>query len=837
MNTPPPPTKNPMLTGWDVYIVAVASVVLAVALRYLLTPLVGDTRVTYTTFYLAVIFTAWYGGLKPTLLVIVLGGIIGTYLFLPPHYSFQILDNASLISLLIYLMLTTTIGYFSEQLRQQRFKVEAHATEIEANLRALQKETQDRQKIELELQDSEKFYRTVLDGLFSHVAILDEHGVIVAVNKTWRDFTADNPYLKDIRNTGGNYLDFHLRGPSGTLSSQPLPLINGIMEVISGDKVVFEMETFYPSTQGEQWFVVKVTRLPESDPLRIIVAQMNITARKRAEQETAQQSAIVQTINRIGQVLSAELDLDKLVQAVTDAATSLAKAEFGAFFYNVVDAKGESYMLYSISGVPKEKFEQFPMPRNTAIFAPTFYGDGIVRADDITKDPRFGQNAPYYGMPEGHLPVVSYLAVPVMSLSGEVMGGLFFGHSEKGIFTDYEEYLVKGVAAQAAIAMDNARLYAEVQAQKKRLEITLASLGDAVITTDAEGNIDFMNHVAQSLTGWPLEEALGKPFYQVFVLVGDEDSYPQVIIEELSEKIKLTPFFYLVSRKGREIPIVLTPSPIQGEGGQTLGTVLVFRDITHQRQTEENLKNLAMKLSLSNRELQEFAYIASHDLQEPLRKIRMFSDRIQDKYSTVIDAQGQDYLKRMQNASTRMHDMIHNLLLYSRVGRQGQPFKPTDLNAVVNQVIMELDDQIEEKQAAIQVDDLMTLEADALQLHQLFQNLLNNSLKYHREGVPPVIKISCKLLKEAWRKIHLCQITVEDNGIGFEDKDVDRIFGLFTRLHGRSEYDGTGIGLAICRRIVERHNGSITATGRPHKGATFIISLPLEQEKLTTENG
>ncbi len=167
----------------------------------------------------------------------------------------------------------------------------------------------------------------------------------------------------------------------------------------------------------------------------------------------------METINRVGKILSGELDLQRLVQAVTDAGRDLSKAEFGAFFYNVVNQKGEAYTLYTISGVPRDMFSRFPMPRNTAVFEPTFKGEGTVRSDDITKDARYGLNPPYKGMPSGHLPVRSYLAVPVISRTSEVIGGLFYGHSRPAVFAEREEKLVEGIAAQAAIAVDNARLF------------------------------------------------------------------------------------------------------------------------------------------------------------------------------------------------------------------------------------------------------------------------------------------------------------------------------------------------------------------------------------------
>ncbi len=191
--------------------------------------------------------------------------------------------------------------------------------------------------------------------------------------------------------------------------------------------------------------------------------------------EQEKQRQLLETLNETAATLGAELNLERLVQVVTDAGVRLSGAQFGAFFYNLIDEKGEGYTLYTISGVPREWFSNFPMPRNTRVFEPTFRGTEIVRSDDITQDTRYGQNPPYQGMPNGHLPVRSYLAVPVVSRSGEVLGGLFFGHATPRMFTAYHEQLLTGVAAQAAIAIDNARLYDRAQqeiARRKKLEET-----------------------------------------------------------------------------------------------------------------------------------------------------------------------------------------------------------------------------------------------------------------------------------------------------------------------------------------------------------------------------
>ncbi|HWS86245.1 MAG TPA: PAS domain S-box protein [Pyrinomonadaceae bacterium] len=196
----------------------------------------------------------------------------------------------------------------------------------------------------------------------------------------------------------------------------------------------------------------------------------DITERKRMEEALREQTEALATINELGRTISAELDLHKLVQAVTDAATELTGARFGSFFYNVLNEDGASYMLYTLSGVQREAFAHFPMPRATDLFGPTFRGEGVVRIDDVKKDPRYGKNSPYYGMPEGHLPVTSYLAVPVVSRSGEVLGGLFLGHPEAGVFTEPDAQIVEGLAAQAAVAMDNARLFEAAQRARAEAE-------------------------------------------------------------------------------------------------------------------------------------------------------------------------------------------------------------------------------------------------------------------------------------------------------------------------------------------------------------------------------
>ncbi len=266
------------------------------------------------------------------------------------------------------------------------------------------------------------------------------------------------------------------------------------------------------------------------------------------------------------------------------------------------------------------------------------------------------------------------------------------------------------------------------------------------------------------------------------------------------------------------------------EAGSPLAIMEINLDITERKQAEEEIKRYASQLELSNRELQDFAFVASHDLQEPLRKIQAFGDQLKTGYSERLDAEGLDYLARMQSAAVRMQALIQALLNYSRVTTKARPFSPTDLAAVAREVVGDLEARISEAGGLVEIGDLPTIEADPTQMRQLLQNLIGNALKFHGDE-KPVVKVYGRSAAHGPSHDGLYQIFVEDNGIGFDEKYLDRIFTPFQRLHGRGTYEGTGIGLAICRKIVDRHGGSITAKSAPGKGSTFIVTLPVKQPK------
>lgn len=275
--------------------------------------------------------------------------------------------------------------------------------------------------------------------------------------------------------------------------------------------------------------------------------------------------------------------------------------------------------------------------------------------------------------------------------------------------------------------------------------------------------------------------------------------------------------------------------PDIGEDQSVKGFYALVGDITQRKFAEERLKFQTQELARSNAELEQFAHIASHDLQEPLRKVQTFSDRLRSRCASLLGPQELDYLDRMHKATNRMQTLIQDLLAFSRVGTKKNPFQPIALNKIVAEVLNDLETLISRVGATVECSPLPTIEADPTQIRQLFQNLIGNALKFQKSDSPPHVSIFTPATNPienlpSTDKPH-CSIGIQDNGIGFEPQFTERIFGVFQRLHGRDEFEGTGIGLSICKKVVERHGGTITATSTPGEGSTFWITLPLAQDR------
>jgi PAS domain S-box-containing protein len=845
------------------------------------------------------------------------------------------------------------------------------------------------------------------------------------------------------------------------------------------ERTPVEFENYY--APWKRWFHVKAYPTPEGG---LSVFFEDISARKAAESErnallVREQEAreTAETLNEIARALSGELDLQKLVQTATDAATKFTGAQFGAFFHNL--GEGGQYQLYTLSGAPRQAFEKFGMPRKTSIFGVTF-GGKVLRSDDITQHPDYGKNPPYQGMPPGHLPVRSYLAVPVVGRSGDILGAMFFGHPQPGVFTSRSERTASGIASIAAAAIDNARLFEKANqeiSQRQRVESALResekrfrdmvdSLPAAVYTTDTEGRLTHYNSAAITLSGrvpelgrdqwcvtWKLfrpdgtplphsespmavalkekraisgaeciaetpggrrfwiaaystpmfdtqghmtgginmlvditerkeaektalllkaivdssddaiigknldgiivswnagaerlyqykaEEVLGKSI--TIIVPPDRFDEETRILAKLQRGESISHFETIRRRKdGTLLHVSLTISPIRDSAGRIIGASKIARDITERKRAEAALlesearfrqladsmpqivwtarpdgyvdyynqrwyeftgftpdrfgveswaailhpedlpgcigtwyesvrtgapyqseyrfwdrrelrwrwfmgralpirnasgavvkwfgtstdidaqKRVERELRQANLDLQQFAYSATHDLKEPLRTVRIYTELLARRYGHQLDGEALEFCKYAHNGARHMETLVQDLLEYAQLGKIAPPREAIDANDALKDAIAWLAGAITESRAQITADALPFLRVHNAHLKQLFQNLIGNAIKYRKPGHAPVIHIGVTATTD------VCTISVADNGIGIDPEYKEQVFGLFKRLHAGDEYSGTGIGLAICQRIVERYQGRIWVESKPGEGSIFFFTLP-----------
>jgi PAS domain S-box-containing protein len=347
-----------------------------------------------------------------------------------------------------------------------------------------------------------------------------------------------------------------------------------------------------------------------------------------------------------------------------------------------------------------------------------------------------------------------------------------------------------------------------------------------VAITDRAGRITYVNRKFCKISKYSKEELVGNTHR----IINSKYHSPEFFTEMWKTISAGTTWEGEIrnrAKDGSHYWVNTTIVPFMGEDGKPDRYVAVRYDITQKVLGEQQLRIQTQKLEVSNKELQDFASVAAHDLQEPLRKIQAFADRLRTKTATLLPAEGVDYLERIQSSAGRMQALINDLLSFSQITTKAQPFALVDLNQVMTQVVSDLEIRIETSGGRVEWDSLPTVEADQVQMQQLFMNLVNNALKFHKPGVHPSVQIKSETMNVAGDFSSKYRISVIDDGIGFDEKYLSRIFTIFQRLHGRQEFAGTGIGLAICRKIAERHGGSITATSTPNAGATFVVTLPV----------
>ena len=372
-----------------------------------------------------------------------------------------------------------------------------------------------------------------------------------------------------------------------------------------------------------------------------------------------------------------------------------------------------------------------------------------------------------------------------------------------------------------------------LRASEKRYRSLFDLSHDGVVFVGLDGPVEEANDAYLDMLGYDLDELIGVT-YQQLTPVRWAAMEAEIVEKQLMSRGYTDEYEKEYIRKnGSVFPIAVRSILVRDEAGTPVRIMGIVRDITEQKQAKEALERHARDLARSNEELEQFAYVASHDLQEPLRKIRAFGDLLAEEKRENLDEEGHQYIDFMTDAASRMQTLVSDLLALSRVTTAAQPFEDLPLNDVFDTVLSDLSVSLEEVDGQVDVANAPTIEADRTQMDQLFRNLIGNAVKFHKPGVAPRVTVRMAAEAEPLPAVPgpAHTIFVSDNGIGFEPSQGSKLFQPFKRLHARHQYEGAGIGLAICEKIVLRHHGQITATGTPGEGATFTVTLPRRQPR------
>ena len=535
-----------------------------------------------------------------------------------------------------------------------------------------------------------------------------------------------------------------------------------------------------------------------------------------------------------GLLLAQKLDLQAIVQSTTDAGLLLSGAQFGAFFYNVINAEGESYLLYTLAGVDRAKFDKFPMPRNTQVFAPTFEGTGVVRSADITKDPRYGHNAPHHGMPAGHLPVRSYLAVPVKTQSGEVLGGLFYGHEKTDVFQEEAETLVTTIAAYAATAIENFRLreqltnkIAEFQHSEIRLKDATKHLGelaaivessdDAIISKDLTGRINSWNPAAERILGYTSDEIVGSSILRII----PPELHPEevTILQKIRNGQRIDHYETIRLTKGGErLNVSLSVSPLRDETGKVIGASKILRDISGKKRMEASLIQ-AEKVAAAGR----MAATIAHEINNPLEAV------VNLLYLAKMRATDTEQISFLDSAESELNRVSHiarQTLGFYREHSAPKSISPAELDSEAVRIY-----KPRCKVAGITVTTNLNSERRIMlrqgEIMQVVSNLISNAIYAMPQG-----GTLCLAVEDGPNDGVV--LVVGDTGVGIPPENLARVYEAFFTT--RSSI-GTGIGLFITKQFVEGHGGTIaieSSTSADSHGTKVSIFLPFRNSYSTS---
>jgi PAS domain S-box-containing protein len=696
--------------------------------------------------------------------------------------------------------------------------------------------------------ESERRLQAILDNATVAVLLMNERQQCVYMNAAAEKLTGYT--LAETRGRRLHEVIHHTRPDGSHFPVEECPIDRAFPENSQeqGEEVFVHKDgSFYPVA-----FTASPLRDESSNTIGTIIEVRGIAAEKEAQQKAAEQARTLEVLNETGAAVAAELELDRVVQIVTDAGVEITGAQFGAFFYNIIDQAGESFLLYSLSGAPREAFAQYPHPRATQVFAPTFHGEGVVRSDDITKDPRYGKNAPNHGMPPGHLPVRSYLAVPVVSRSGEVIGGLFFGHASPGVFTAAVEGRVVGLAGQAAVAIDNARLYQAAQFEierRGRAEEELRQLNETLelkveertrerdrlfqLSSDLfavagfDGYLRAVNPAWEGLLGHSREHLLSRPFYEF--IHPDDRALAKNAVRVLQEEQRTTSFEdRLVKADGSIVTIAWTAVP-EGECFYAVG-----RDVTQERERDEQLRQ-AQKMEA----IGQLTGGIAHDFNNLLTGILGSLDLMQRRLRQGDTSQLERYATAASTSANRAAALTQRLLAFSR--RQPLDPKPVDANKLITSMEDLLRRTIGESIVLeiVTAGGLWTTECDPHQLESAVLNLVINARDAMPEGGRLTVETCNAHLDPIVAKTrdvrpgqYIC-ICVTDTGTGMSQDVIARAFDPFftTKPIGQ----GTGLGLSMIYGFARQSDGYARIYSEVGQGTTVKLYLPRFQGEAADE--
>ncbi|MBV9992241.1 MAG: PAS domain S-box protein [Alphaproteobacteria bacterium] len=585
-----------------------------------------------------------------------------------------------------------------------------------------------------------------------------------------------------------------------------------------------------------------------------------------SEGGSGEEARRLEILLRVGKEIASELDLERAVQLVTDAATELTGAAFGSFFYNVLNDAGESYMLYTLSGVPKEAFSKFPMPRNTKVFAPTFAGEGVVRSDDIQKDPRYGQNAPRKGMPEGHLPVHSYLAVPVVSRSGEVVGGLFFGHPEVGRFSAEHEKLAQGIAAHAAIAIDNARLYRAAQLEierRKNLEVILRgdaaaseanashreaeteqaltqlrnternfrllvqSVTDyAIYMLDTEGTVVSWNAGAERIKGYKASEIVGRNYSEFFAADDRKAGIPMNALRTAREHGRFESEGWRLRKDGSRFWALAVLDAVRDEEGHLLGFAKITRDMTERREAQIQLERAQAQLAQSQK-MEAIGHLTggvAHDFNNLLMIVK---GQVQLMRLRAKEPKDLRALDAIEQAAASGANLTRQLLTFAR--RQQLERVSIDLAERLSAMRELLASSVG---GAIKLEvtvapEVWPVEIDPSEFELALVNIAVNA----RDAMPSGGALSMRaenVSLDGQGVVALAgdfvALSLTDTGTGIPPEVLAKVFEPFftTKEVGK----GTGLGLSQVYGFARQSGGDVHIASETGQGTTVTLYLP-----------